>query len=52
MLALAVTGLPFKADPAKVDSDGRVLTVTAGGPCVVFRKEIRGPPRTPTPAPW
>jgi hypothetical protein len=41
MLALAVTGLPFKADPAKVESDGRVLTVTAGGPCVVFRKEIR-----------
>ncbi len=41
MLALAVSGLPFQADPAKVESDGRVLTVTAGGPCVIFRKEIR-----------
>ena len=41
MLALAVLDLPFDAPKHTTKADGGKLTLTAGGPLIVFHKEIK-----------
>ena len=41
MLALAVLDLPFDAPKHTTKADGGQLTLTAGGPLIVFHKEIK-----------
>ncbi len=41
MLALAVLDLPFDAPKHTTKTDGGQLTLTAGGPLIVFHKEIK-----------
>lgn len=41
MLALAVLDLPFDAPKHTTKAEGAQFTFTAGGPCVIFHKEIK-----------
>ncbi|WP_395747792.1 autotransporter-associated beta strand repeat-containing protein [Prosthecobacter sp.] len=41
MLALSVLDLPFEAAKHQTKSDNGQFTFTAGGPCIVFHKEIK-----------
>ena len=40
MFALAVLDLPFKADEHQIERSAARITLTAGGPAVVFHKEV------------
>lgn len=41
MLALAVLDLPFEAAKHVTKAEGGQFTLTAGGPCIVYHKEIK-----------
>jgi len=41
MLALAVLDLPFEAPKHETKADNGQFTFTAGGPCIVYHKEIK-----------
>ncbi|WP_397384757.1 autotransporter-associated beta strand repeat-containing protein, partial [Prosthecobacter sp.] len=41
MLALAVLDLPFEAPKHSTKTDNRKFTFTAGGPCILYHKEIK-----------
>ncbi len=41
MLALAVLDLPFEAPKHSTKADNGTFTFTAGGPCIVYHKEIK-----------
>ncbi len=51
MLALAVTDLPFDAPKHTNKIDGSQLTITAGGPVIVFHKEVKPSAAAPANAP-
>lgn len=40
MLALAVIDLPFEADEADINMEGRAMRITSAGPMIVFHEEV------------